>query len=410
MKIAIACTAPESPDAPPEADGWAVDLAGALASRGEDVVLFRRPGEHPEPREATSPARSRAPGPGRRWLGWLRRPAAPPAAAGADPARATEATPGALGDRAPGHVRFARSLIGPLRSGGFDVLHVGEPRLARQVQRARRLGLLKTRTVLLHRAEGPSAHLERFAYVHHLAASPPEASAWRSTWTAIPRFVDTGAFRPGRGDALRLDLGIPPGAVVVLACSPIRRLRDRVSRLIDECAQLLARDPESPLYLIVAGPRDLETPEMIARARAALKDRVRILADLPRGCLPDLYQAADLFTLGTLKGDMPIAAIEAIATGLPCVLHHHPSLQGVVGPGGVPVDLESPGALASTLAALVQDPARRRQIGQAARDHCLRSFDRDLVLDQVLAYYREVLLDDCLRKRPDKLIQSYSVG
>ncbi len=149
---------------------------------------------------------------------------------------------------------------------------------------------------------------------------------------------------------------------------------------------------------------------MIARARAALRDRVRVLADLPRGCLPDLYQAADLFTLGTLRDEMPTAALEAIATGLPCVLHHHPTLQRVVGPGGVPVDLETPGALASTLAALALDPARRHQIGQAARAHCLRAFDRDLVVDQILDYYREVLLDDCLRNRSEKLSQSFSMG
>ncbi len=249
MRIAIACSGLDG--SPPDLDAWATDLGRALAARREKVVLFKPSGVELEPHECTLPGRGSAFAPARELLRRI------PRLLGRD--RAGEGD-----DRSAEHDRFARALITPLREGRFDVLHVREPRVALQVQKARRFGRLKTRTVLLHGPEGSSGDLQAFAYVHHLAPAPPEGAsaleAWRPTWTAIPRFVDTAAFRPGRADALRLDLGIPTSAVVVLACSPIRRHRDRVSRVIDECALLLARDPGSPVHLILAGPRDPETP------------------------------------------------------------------------------------------------------------------------------------------------------
>ena len=62
----------------------------------------------------------------------------------------------------------------------------------------------------------PWTFLRQITYLQHLAPHHLEeardAGVWRPTWTAIPNFIDTDLFRPGRWDALRADLGIPPEA------------------------------------------------------------------------------------------------------------------------------------------------------------------------------------------------------
>ena len=114
--------------------------------------------------------------------------------------------------------------------------------------------------------------------------------------------------------------------------------------------------------------------------------------------MAELYRAADIFTLGSLKEMMPIALLEATASGLPCVVHRHPVMQWMIGPGGHAADLSCPGGWAATVVPLLRDRQRRVELGQLARAHCLQHFSRDQVVDRILSYYDFVLHHDRGRK------------
>jgi glycosyltransferase involved in cell wall biosynthesis len=88
---------------------------------------------------------------------------------------------------------------------------------------------------------------------------------------------------------------------------------------------------------------------------------------------------------------MPIALIEATASGLPCLVHRHPSVQWIVGEGGQGVDMAAPGALAGAMRELVSNASLRATLGMQARQHCLAHFSKDNVVHQILNYYRFVL-------------------
>jgi glycosyltransferase involved in cell wall biosynthesis len=107
--------------------------------------------------------------------------------------------------------------------------------------------------------------------------------------------------------------------------------------------------------------------------------------------MAELYRAADLFTLGSLKEMMPVALLEALASGLPCVVHRHPVMQWMIGPGGTAVDLSRTGGWAEAVAPLLRTPTQRAALGQQARAHCLQHFSRDRVVAQILDYYNSVL-------------------
>ncbi|HUR53681.1 MAG TPA: glycosyltransferase, partial [Gemmataceae bacterium] len=100
--------------------------------------------------------------------------------------------------------------------------------------------------------------------------------------------------------------------------------------------------------------------------------------------------AADVFALCSLFEMMPIALIEATASGLPCVVNRHPVLEWMTGPGGVQVDMAAGRELAAALGGLLADAGRRAGLGRAAREHCVANFSRDAVVDRILAYYRQV--------------------
>ena len=305
---------------------------------------------------------------------------------------------------------FALRLLGHLRRERIDILHVQDPQVALIVQRARRFGWVRTRTILAHGTEEPLAFQRKITYLQHLApwhlAEARAAGVFKPTWTAIPNFIDTDLFHPGRGDALRAELAIPADALVLLTVAAIKRHHKRVDYLLDEFARLLSEQPGLPAWLVVAGGWESDTDELVERGRGLLGDHVRFLVRFARERMPDLYRMADVFALCSLKEMMPIALLEAAASALPCVVNRHPVLEWMIGAGGEAIDMAAPGALAAALHALLGDAEHRRHLGRQARQHCLEHFSRDQVVDQILDYYQFVLTHERRTKVGDSLRES----
>jgi glycosyltransferase involved in cell wall biosynthesis len=362
-------------------EAWATDLAAALAERGEDVVLYKGGGTAQQPYERVLPCWQREQPRTQRLLALL-------------PKRGLWRL--GLGSRYDWEqTTFARSLIAALHREPADVLHVQDPTVALAVQRAHHQGLLPTRVILGHGTEEPVSFLARIDYLQQLAPWHLEdtraAGVYRDCWTAIPNFIDVQTFHPGHEPDVRAQLGIPADAVVVLTAAAIKRPHKRIDAVIGEWARLRAQQPELPVWFIFAGGGEVDTDELVAEGHAALGDRVRFLVRHPRAQMAALYRAADLFALGSLKEMMPIALLEALASGLPCLVNDHPVMTWMVGPGGRTLDLEQPGSLAAAVADLAVNAAERERLGQAARDHCVAQFGQDAVVTQLLEYYERVV-------------------
>ena len=213
----------------------------------------------------------------------------------------------------------------------------------------------------------------------------------RPEWTAIPNFIDTDRFSPASSSNIRAELGIPERAIVVLTAAAIKRGHKRIDHLIAEFGRLRDAHPEMPVWLVIAGGWESETDELVAEGKRLLGDRVRFLVRFPRERMPDLYRIANVFVLCSLFEMMPIALIEATATALPCVVHRHPILEWMTGPGGKAIDMGASGELATELGGLCSEPAQLNRLGSSARQHCLDHFSRERVVEMILAYYQDVV-------------------
>ena len=364
-------------------EAWADDLGNALSARGEHVIRCKGAGKPESDFDRVVPCWTRDAAKTRALLRSM-----PPALRwriGMGSGYAIEQT------------TFARNLIKVLRTEDIDVLHVQDPFVATQVQKAWRRGRIKTRTILAHGTEESLRFQQRITYLQHLAPwhhqQARDAGFDKETWTTIPNFIDTDHFRPGDGAPLRAELDIPREALVVLVAAAIKRRHKRIDYVIDEFHALLDQHPDLPAWLVIAGGRESETDELIAMGKRRLADRVRFLVRFPRTRMADLYRAADVFALGSLKEMMPIALLEATASGLPCLVHQHPVMQWMVGPGGRSHDLSQGGGLTTALAQLLTDRCEAKRLGLAARQHCCDRFSTDVVVDQILRYYRQVTND-----------------
>ncbi len=358
-------------------ESWALELGGALAQRGEKVYLCKGAGDVAHDYECVIPCWTRDSSRTRRLLRCIPRPLGwrVGMAAGYGVEQAT----------------FAWKLIWFLKRERIDVLHLQDPQVAILVQRAAQAGMLNTRTILNHGTEEPIEFLRKIEFLQHgapwHALSAVEAGVWRKSWAMIPNFVDTEKFKPGNCNRLRAQLEIPVEALVALVCSAIKKKHKRIDTIIAEFESVRKRYPHLPVWLVIVGGRCAETAELMHDAQARLGQRVRFIVDAPQSAMPDLYRMADVLLHGSLKEMMPMALLEASASGLPCLHHHQSVMEWMIGPGGIALNLESVGDLANALYSLATDRGHRNRLAQSARAHCTAHFDRHTVVDQILEYY-----------------------
>ncbi len=134
----------------------------------------------------------------------------------------------------------------------------------------------------------------------------------------------------------------------------------------------LAMLADLPWRLTVAGDRDRD-PQTAARldadiARHGLGARVTVLGAVPPERLRELYASADLFVLASRFEGYGMAYAEAIAHGLPVVGTTAGAIPETVPAGaGALVAPDDAEALALALRRLIENPAERRRLAEAAR-------------------------------------------
>jgi len=129
----------------------------------------------------------------------------------------------------------------------------------------------------------------------------------------------------------------------------------------------LARIADRPWRLIVVG--DGRARAETEAALAILGRRVLYIGESRADRLPAIYAACDLYVWPAVREAYGMAILEAQATGLPVVAGRGVGVAEVVKDKetGLLVESEDDAALARATAALLDDPARRRAMGAAAR-------------------------------------------
>jgi glycosyltransferase involved in cell wall biosynthesis len=185
-------------------------------------------------------------------------------------------------------------------------------------------------------------------------------------------------------DDVRRELGI--GEEVLLIHSSNLRPFKRIDLLL-ECAARI-RPRESFKLLILAGASF--APFMEDARRLGIEDRLIVRENVSE--IEDYLQAADL---GLFTSDMEsfcLSILEAMCFGCPSVAATVGGIPEVVesGRSGLLVPPGSAEAFARATESLIRDPARRAQLGQAARVRARDLFSADAIVSRYLRLYRRV--------------------
>lgn len=147
------------------------------------------------------------------------------------------------------------------------------------------------------------------------------------------------------------------------------------------------------LWLATTAP----TLEMMERvSEHNLGDSFRILGGGEIGDTRDdlltLMGLADIFVLASLQEGLPIAIVEAMALGLPCIATNINAVPEAIsnGDNGLLVSPNDPTALAEAIADLLKDSEKRKRLGAAARRTAFERFDERTTADRTLKLYDAV--------------------
>jgi glycosyltransferase involved in cell wall biosynthesis len=218
----------------------------------------------------------------------------------------------------------------------------------------------------------------------------------------IPNAVDVQLWSPGDRAAARSALGIEPDTQVVAWHGRVQIKRKGLDLLIQAWHLLRAARAGRDLRLLLIGwGRDgellrgmideLPSPEEVVWIDRYVHDPNEIAGYL---------RAADVYCIPSRHEGFAVAALEALACGLPVVASDVPGISDVFrdgdSSGGVIVPPGASDDLARALGDLLDDPARRETLGVAAR----RRVEDKFTVEEVGAQLWDFMRKQGVRHRP----------
>lgn len=110
-----------------------------------------------------------------------------------------------------------------------------------------------------------------------------------------------------------------------------------------------------------------------------------------RSDLLTLESVADLFVLASLQEGLPIALIEAMALGLPCIATDVNAIpEAIDGQNGILVQPNDPVRLTEAILSLLNDPAKRETLANRAKKTAFEKFNSKITAERTVKLYDEV--------------------
>jgi len=202
---------------------------------------------------------------------------------------------------------------------------------------------------------------------------------------SVPTGIDAGRFRPGERTASRARFGLPQDKTLVGIVATLRSWKGHTVLL--EAMTSLPADIE--LVIVGDGPQREALENKIVQLN--LRGRVHMQGQ-QADVLPWL-RALDIFALPSYANEgVPQSLVQAMLVELPCVtttvggipeLAEHDRTALIVPP-------RDAGALAAAIARLAGNEGLRRELGEAARKHCVEGYSYERMLDRMENIYRNI--------------------
>ncbi|HEV2079647.1 MAG TPA: glycosyltransferase family 4 protein [Allosphingosinicella sp.] len=182
---------------------------------------------------------------------------------------------------------------------------------------------------------------------------------------------------PGESDAVRAQLGLPPGAFTYLM---VGRMDSAKAHGIALEAFASVADEQPDAHFILIGRGTLRGSLIERAAAAGLAERTHFIESVEK--IAPYLTAADAFLFPSLLEGLPVAVLEAMSAGLPVIVSDLEPHVEVVEDGrtGLIVPRGDSTSMAAKMRLLHADADLRYSIGTAARDEAVARFSTTAIV------------------------------
>lgn len=190
--------------------------------------------------------------------------------------------------------------------------------------------------------------------------------------------------------AVRAELGLPEEAQVVAMVALFREQKGH-RFLVEAMETLSTKHPD--LHILLIGDGDLRPAVETQVATANLGHCIHFLGNRPD--VPDLLAASNIFVLPSLWEGLPMAVLEAMATGLSVVVSDLAGTRKIVTPDktGIIIEPGNSKMLANALDQILSTPTKAEALGQAAQTWVEEVYSARKQANDHIALYRRLLAE-----------------
>ena len=151
---------------------------------------------------------------------------------------------------------------------------------------------------------------------------------------------------------------------------------------------LLQKLTDAELIFLVLGEGEERTYLEHLIAKNDLSKNVLLAGNKENGIT--LLSAFDIFLLPSITEAFPYAILEAGKVGLPIIATSVGGIPEVIDDmeSGILIQSKNPGEIARAIAYLVQNPDRRKQLGEAIAKRIADRFNLEIMVEQTMALYK----------------------
>ena len=220
----------------------------------------------------------------------------------------------------------------------------------------------------------------------YLADETKEVFKTEKDIAVIHNFYDTARFQPSNCQCKKCEFAGEDEFLVMHISNfrPVKRTLDVI-----DVFEKISRELPARLVLIGEGPDTVLTRRQIIKKK--LTDRVRFLGNQTR--VESVLPCADLFLMPSEEESFGLAALEALACGVPVIGTSGTGLMEVVDDfrDGFLLPVGDTSSMARAAVALLKDSNRLEEFKKAASQLAYDKFNADKIISRYEAYYEEVV-------------------
>ena len=183
----------------------------------------------------------------------------------------------------------------------------------------------------------------------------------------------------------------PEGIPIVMLAS--RLLREKGVGEFAEAARILKSRNVNARFVLVGTP-DTANPGAVPEKEIMDWEAEGIIEWWgKKDDMPAILSMAAVVCLPSYREGLPKVLLEAMACGRPCITTDTPGCREAVqhGKNGLLVPVRDPQKLGTAINQLLSDPELRKQMGSAGRQMAEKEFSQEIVMEQTMAIYRDML-------------------